>query len=411
MSGFVEIGFQSDVSVSPNSRLKRTNVSKADPLPVANFSGEQSTGNTTEVALGSGATYTGTFEQNNAPDVMVSLQTDNGGTLYFDFSVDGTNVNTFPVNGFKITSGIHEFHTAVKGPRYFRVRLVNDSGAQTYLRLYTYFGQFRQGNSPLNQSVGLDTDASHVRPTDFQDEVRIGRRPGITGWNKFGYREGIQAADGDATVWATTGNYVPLDTADTFDIAYNNTTDGSGQTGATQLAITYVNDSGVETTSVHTLGSSGSDTTSFSGYVINRVAVSASGSADVNTNAITVTDTTGGATQAIVPAGQGVTQQAIFGVGDNNDAIAKYLMIHVSKPSGGGNAKVTVKGKVYNRNVSTNYEIFRMTLNTAVEQTFSINEPIGFSLSPTDVLQFTADTDTNNVDVIVRFSLNNYQRV
>lgn len=137
-------------------------VSAAAPLPTYP-GGIVSALNSSTTPLGSGATFTGTAEQNAQPDVMVSCLTDNGGTLYFDFSVDGTNWNTFPTAGFSIASGIHEFHTAVKGPRYFRVRLVNGSGAQSYLRLYTYFGQFRHGNAPLNQSIGADSDAVVTR--------------------------------------------------------------------------------------------------------------------------------------------------------------------------------------------------------------------------------------------------------
>ena len=79
--------------------------------------GHESAGNTSTTALGSAETFTGTGELFYDPDVMVSCQTDNDGTLYFDFSVDGTNWSTFPVNGFAVASGTHEFHTAVKGPR------------------------------------------------------------------------------------------------------------------------------------------------------------------------------------------------------------------------------------------------------------------------------------------------------
>ena len=53
--------------------------------------------NTTLTALGSGATFTGAWEQNDYPDVMVVVKTDNTGTLYFDFSPDGINADsTFP---------------------------------------------------------------------------------------------------------------------------------------------------------------------------------------------------------------------------------------------------------------------------------------------------------------------------
>lgn len=124
--------------------------------------------NSSTSILSNGATYTGTAELNKMPDVMVSCKTDKDGVLYFDFSNDGTNWDTFPTNGFTVTANVHEFHTAVKGGRYFRVRLTNDSGAdQTYLRLYTYYGSFRQGNLPLNQSVSSDADSTIVRSVNL----------------------------------------------------------------------------------------------------------------------------------------------------------------------------------------------------------------------------------------------------
>lgn len=373
----------------------------------------ESTSNTTTSTLAGSATYTGTWEQNDYTDVMVSCYVEGGdGTLYFDFSVNGTDTRTFPSNGFKVTAGIHEFHTALKGPRYFRVRYVDGSSDQTTMQLYTYFGSFRQGNSPLNQTVSLDTDAAHVRPSDFQDEVRIGRRTGIDGWNKFGYRTGLTAANGEETVWATTGNFTPLTSASTFTIAYDGTgggsTDGTGTTGATELTFYYVDASGLPAIATHTLGTDGSDATSFTGLGINRIAVSATGTADKNNSAITVTATTGGTTQAIVPAGGSVTQQAIFFVGSNHDAVAKFLWINVA--SANKTATVLVKGYVYNRTVDTIFEVFRTKVDTAAELTQQINEPIGFNLSPTDVLYFVADTDTTGVDVVIRFSLNQYQR-
>jgi hypothetical protein len=401
------------VITDPETLANRQKVS-ADGISYTSTVGVASTGNTSTDALEGDATYTGTGEQNDYPDVMVSCQTDAAGTLYFDFSVDGTNWTTFPVNGFAVAAGIHEFHEAVKGPRYFRARLVNRSDAQSYLRLYTYYGTFRQGNSPLNQTVGLDTNAAHVRPTSFQDEVRIGRRSGITGWTKSGYRTELTAANGEETIWATTGNYTPATSADTWNIAYDGTaggsTDGAGTTGALTLAFYYIDGDGNEAVSVHTLETDGTDTTSFSGYGINRIAVASSGTAKKNTSAITVTHTTSGDKHAIIPAGESVAQQAIFHMGASHDGVAKFLFMNVRKP-GGGNAKVTVKGYVYNRSpAATTYEIFRALIDTQTETFLVIDEPIGLDLGPTDVLYFVADTDTNATLINMRFSLNTYQR-
>jgi hypothetical protein len=117
-----------------------------------------------DTALIADATFTGTWERNDYPDVMVTCKADVAGTLYFDFSDDnGTTVSTFPVSGFTAAAGIYEFHTAVKGMRWFRVRLVNGSAGQTTCALNTYFGTFRQGNLTLNQSISDDADSIVVR--------------------------------------------------------------------------------------------------------------------------------------------------------------------------------------------------------------------------------------------------------
>ena len=154
-------------------------------------SGVPSSGNTTTSTLSGGQTFTGTFEDNRHPDVMVSCKSDTAGTLYFDFSVDGTNVETFPTNGFSVAAGIHEFHVAVKGPRQFRVRFVNSSTAQSSFRLYTYYGQFRQPNAPLNQPLGLDSDAILVRPTFSWLDVSRGLVSGMSVVKKFGRNPSI----------------------------------------------------------------------------------------------------------------------------------------------------------------------------------------------------------------------------
>ena len=374
--------------------------------------------NNTTTPLGADETYTGVFEGSVEPDVGVSCQTDAPGVLYFDFAntISGENYSTFPVAGFKLSAGIHEFHTALKLGRAFRIRVVNDSTAQTYLRCYTYFGDYiSSSNSPLNQSLSLDSDAISVRSSSFQDEVRRGLRSVVSGWNKFGYRDGLTASAGEETVWETTGNYTPPAAASTMTISYDGTaggsTDGAGTTGALSLAIYYLDENGLPQILLHTLETDGSDVTSVQTLGINRIAVASSGSATFNNSLITVTATTGGAKLAVIPTEQGVTQQAIYHVGSNHDGVVRYLFINVGKGSGGGNPKVSVKGYVYNRSpAATRYEIFRALINTNTEQTIIINEPIGFNLSPNDVLYFVADTDTNGATATVRFSLNDYQR-
>jgi len=124
--------------------------------------------NSTAVSHNDNATvqgiYIGTSELNAFPDVMVSLKGSSAGTEYFDFSVNNSDWDTFPVTGFTVSANVHEFHTAVKGKRYFRVRFESSSSTQTTnFRVNTYYGVFRQGNLPLNQSIGDDSDSLVVR--------------------------------------------------------------------------------------------------------------------------------------------------------------------------------------------------------------------------------------------------------
>lgn len=367
---------------------------------------------TTNLAVGNSYTFTGTWELSYTESVMVNLYADQVCELTMQFSMDGgTTVHSSLTK--MTTVGFNEFTTAVKGARYFRVVVTTNSLTTTDFDLQTQYGTFRQGNAPGNLSVSLDADASLVRPTSFQDEVVIGRRSGVTPWAKWGYNTDVDTGS-EEIIASFGGTFTPLTSAETFNIAYDGTaggsTDGAGTTGATELTFYYIDSNGLPAVSTHTLGTDGSDTTSFSGLGINRVAVSASGTNDTNVSTITITATTAGTNQAEIPSGDGVTQQAIFFVGSNHTAVAKNLLLNIVKIGVGTEPTVIIRGWVYNRGIDCKFEIFRHTVDTAVENTVPIPEPVGFKLNSTDVLYFTAETDTNNTQVSIRFSLNEYQK-
>lgn len=173
--------------------------------------------NSTTTPLAGSATFTGQAEFIDTPDVAVSCKTDQDGTLFFDFSNDGgANYDTFPSAGFEVHAGIHEFHTAVKLGRDFRVRLVNNSASvQSYLRLYTYYGTFRAGNAPVNQTLGNDADATVVRTFPQEVDRALGRLGGVSQRDKFGYAPdlGIAIQAGDTGSWSDLWFYGGLRTA------------------------------------------------------------------------------------------------------------------------------------------------------------------------------------------------------
>lgn len=116
----------------------------------------------------SGTTVTGAFvglsELNAQPNVAVSLSCNANGTLYSQFSNDGTTWSTFPVNGYTITANIGEFQTAIKLLRYYRTIFITSSNTQaTTFNLATYYGQFGTPAIPLNQSIQTDATSTLTR--------------------------------------------------------------------------------------------------------------------------------------------------------------------------------------------------------------------------------------------------------
>lgn len=368
--------------------------------------------NSSEIALLSDETFTGKWEDCSSYDtVACAVKTDIASTLYIEFTSRPETDTVDSSLTYNISAGINEVHRLTITRQFFRLRLVNGSSAQTYLSMDCMLGNHPQLSAPVNLSVGLDADATVVRPTNFADEVLIGRRPGIRNFTKFGYRTGLTAASGEQTIWEDSGtNFTPMTTASTFTIAFNNATDGLGTTGALSVFLDYIDSDGLAQQTQIVLDSSGSQVTSFSGLGINRASIVTSGSVNTNTNTITITETTGGTVQATLPALQGVTQQCIFHTDANSDAVARYLWINANKLSGGGSPRITIKGYVFNRQFESRFEVFRCTIDTNSESFVELSEPNGFSLSPTDILYFVADTDTNNSIVNLRFSLMEYKR-
>lgn len=366
--------------------------------------------NISSTPLNSAETFTGRWEDvSRFGQVTFSAKSDVSGTLYADFSSDASTAHSTLT--YDIAAGINEVHRLTVTRSFFRLRYVNNGTNQSTFSLDCIFGDTAQLSAPMNLTLGLDADAIAIRGDIPADDIVRGLRQGVQHFTKFGHRETLTAANGEETIWDSPGNFTPLSSAETFTITYNSTTDGSdaGATGAKTLYFQYIDSNGLSAEAVHTLSNTGSDVTSFSGLGINRLSVSSTGSSDYNVNDITVTATTAGTNQAFIEAEHSVTQHLVYFTDSNSYAVGKFLWLSCNKISGGGSPRVLVKAYVWNRNIATRFEIFRVTIDTSVTNIVQINEPVGFRLSPTDVVYFVADTDTNNTTITGRFSLVEYK--
>ena len=360
-----------------------------------------STVNSSDSILTTGATFTGTAELNSFTDVMVTIETDQDGTLYIEFSPDGTNWDSSLSFNY-ITTRIHPPHIVVKANRYVRVRFENTSTSdQTYLRLNTYYGQFNKLTTRTDSVLPESFDAIPTRPSDYNTEVAEGRREGASLWNKFGYNDDIDVGTEVVASWG--GTFTPLTTAGTLLIASSSVNDTNGGTGCNSIVIYGIDSNREEQIEVVTMNGTTTVNTVSTWLGINRVAMFLCGSGQINAGDIAILSSVGGATMAVMPSGGGVTQQCIFYVPANNTFIMEWLMINVLNQ--GKNAELNIKVWVYSAVSNGKQEVFRVNIDTAVtNEPIEINPNLPFPVSEKTVVWIECTSDKANVIVNARFS-------
>ncbi len=369
--------------------------------------------NSTTTPLASGATFTGTWtDALKYPSVIVSTRTDQNGTWTVQFSPDGVNVDS-TLTRYYHTDHIEVPHRFTMTRRYFRVTFTNTSASdQTYIRLQTILGPQEELNIPVDAVMAQDYDATSVRPTNFIYEVALGRRQGATTWNKWGYNADIDTAS-EETIWSPGGRITPLTTASTLTVVSSSANDDGDPagTGARSIIVYGIDANRLSQTEVVTLNGTTNVVTSTTWLGINRIAIYLAGSLGVNDGTITATATTGGSTQAQIPAGQGSSQQAVFFTQANHQALADWLLINVNKIAGGTQPVVTIKAWVYSLVSGSRYEVFRHVIDTAVENSVELKPSQPFIIGEKSLLEFTATTDTNNTVASIRFSIIEFRDV
>ncbi len=346
--------------------------------------GYQSSVNTSTGALAASATYTGTGELNQLPYVIVDCTADVSGTLFFEFSVDNSNWSAYPKNGISVSAGSRVVHSALKGGRYFRARYVNGATLQNTFRLYTYFDIQGESGKNVNQS--------------------------ITKLNKFAFRDDVDIAHGDALVISNNSTNAPviMTGSDTFRIDFNDTTDGSGTTGALVLRIEYLDSNDELQVADHTLSGTTPDTTSFSGKGINNVTVISAGSNNANVNNISLSDTTNTDVQAFISAELSTSHTLLAHLPANSKTTVSTLSLNASLS--GSSPVVTFKVSVYDRETDVQRSILNYKMNTAVQCSVTLKDEIE-ELEGANVVWVTAATDTDDTEVSARLSLNIYDSV
>jgi hypothetical protein len=379
-----------------------------DLLTGQQTAGEVSTVNSSTAPLTGAAAFTGEWEDVAAFDsIVVAVATDQDGSYQIQFSPDGVNADSSLTRYYR-TALINPPHRFTVTRRYMRIVYTNGSSAQSYFRLQVLKGDAQPLNVPLGGVVSLDYDAAVVRPADYDHAVARGLWQGRESWHKWGYNADVGSATPEV-IWAngaTFGAATILTSPSTFTFVSDSASDTSAGVGARTLIVYYNDSNGLPTSGTVTLAGLTPVVSTFSGYGINRVVVLTSGSTMWNVGNITVTNTTGGAQAAYVPATDGLTQQCIFFTPHGYQALVNSIHLNVAKLSGGASPRVTIDGFAFNvATTRTRYRLISRLIDTSVENTVDVNFKQPLVLNSSDVFWLRATTNTNATSVSARFAL------
>lgn len=193
--------------------------------------------NSTSTPLNSGNTFTGTAtDALQYPSVVVACYTDQAGSLYVDFSVDGTNWDSTLT--YQVAATTNEVHRIVVTRRYFRVRFTNSSASnQTYLRLQSILGSHDILNSALNSTIPQDADSITTRTISDEIAISSGYFEGYSIVNKFGRNTDIDTATVPEDLWNGGGVYAGFPTGSPEEIqVFSSSASDTGTLTFTYLA-------------------------------------------------------------------------------------------------------------------------------------------------------------------------------
>ena len=301
--------------------------------------------NSTTAKLVAGATFTGDWvDVLDYVQAGVLVRADQTGTLYLDYSSDGTNTDkTFTINITDTTAGTYVSFTP--RARYLRIRYTNGATAQGTFRLQTLLSQFAKGFYflPLGDTsltdaaitllcksviVGRNYSGTYdTVPVDNGKRLRVnsqdylfciaeGDVPDHDDFGKIGFITGLTGVT-ELTITPQGGNYVFPASAMQMSIkSSDNTDDKAGGAGALTVLINYLNASYEEKTETLVLtGTTWADTVATDIFRVNSMVVATAGANGKPTGAITLADK---ATRAInfgyFEAGRNRMRQAVFTV-------------------------------------------------------------------------------------------------
>lgn len=251
-----------------------------------------------------------------------------------------------------------------------------------------------------------DGEILNVNPiSDYITNAALGNIQNAGIVNKFGFNEDIDSG-GEEIIASFGGVFNVMTTADTLDISSSSSEDNASGDGARLLLIQGIDSSSNEIEEYITPNGTSVVTTVNSYLGVNRIYVVSTGSNNTNSGNIDVEDNGGVVgVQARVPIGKSVTQQCIYHTPIDRTFLLDFLNLSTIKITGGGGSpEIIIRGYSYSRVTDTVYNVIDLQIDIARENNLVINYKNPIKFTGREVIYFTAETDTNNTKLSLRFS-------
>lgn len=198
--------------------------------------------NNTESPLLGGQTFIGEYETAQKFQLSILVHTDAPGTLYIDYTNDGTKVTRHPANGYEVRANQKEWKVTVQLGHQFRLVYENGTTDQTFLTLNAYFGKHPQSTVAVEDIIDPDTAAIVVRNMNEIDLAR-GKYSYAKPFAKFGTNRSVGTSIVPVTDY---GSYAVPQTAVSLEVLSTDANDTAAGTGARSITVFGLDENSLE---------------------------------------------------------------------------------------------------------------------------------------------------------------------
>jgi hypothetical protein len=155
---------------------------------------------------------------------------------------------------------------------------------------------------------------AHPKGMDFYTAVGFGMVPGCRRVAALGNNPDVDSGTIPEDIWSGGGLYPWMTAATSLEIVSSSASDSSAGVGARTVVINGLDINYVEVSQTITLNGLAAVAIPTQLFRINNALVASAGTSQTNVGDITIRNASAGATRGIIPAGYGITRQAIYTV-------------------------------------------------------------------------------------------------